>query len=404
MTRTPGHLTAALMIAFVAVWSATATDLQAAVSVGDHPTIDFQATDGTRVTSDALRGRLVVVDFWATWCGPCVKAVPHMIELNQQYTARGVQIIGVSLDRSRRDLDRFVRKNRMPWPQYFDADGGTSQMSGEWGVRGIPRIFILSPEGEVLWVGHPARMDKPFKDALRKHPPTPPAKSADNSPSATQLRDNAVNALRKARAAIDAGDAAGVLSLISQVPDEVLTDRRVLGNARVLLAKLELNPQAADALAAAKLVNPEAAERFALLAQAVNNTTPHADTNDPQRPAVHPKLVASKLALADKARDSDNHYRAYTLYNWLLDRASETEQGHTAAKRIAEYETDQEKMAVIHAAQAEQRARSLLSLARNYETAGNHEQAKATYEQVLAEYEAATECCDKARAALAKLD
>lgn len=403
MTRTPGHLTAALMIAFFVVWSAAATDLQAAVSVGDHPTIDFKSTDGTRVTSDALRGRLVVVDFWATWCGPCVKAVPHMIELNQQYAARGVQIIGVSLDRSRRDLDRFVRKNRMPWPQYFDADGGTSQMSGEWGVRGIPRIFILSPEGEVLWVGHPANMDKPFKDALKKHPPTPPTKSADDTPSATRLRDDAVNALRKARAAIDAGDAAGVLSLISQVPDEVLTDRRVLGNARVLLAKLELNPEVADALKAAEESDPNAVARLTALTEAVNSKAPVTD-NDPKRPAVHPRLVASKLALADKARDGDNHYRAYTLYNWLLDRASETEEGHTAAKRIAEYETDQEKMAVIRAAQAQQRARSLLSLARSYETAGNHEQAKATYEQVLAEYESATECCDKARAALAKLD
>ncbi len=98
------------MIGFAFAWPGGVAPLRADVSVGDHPEINFTATDGKKITSESLRGRLVIVDFWATWCGPCVKAVPHMVKLNNQYAAKGVQLIGVSRDRDKRALDRFVKK------------------------------------------------------------------------------------------------------------------------------------------------------------------------------------------------------------------------------------------------------------------------------------------------------
>lgn len=390
----------AISLTVLAILFTLAAGARAAVSVGDHPVINFTATDGTRVTSDALKGRIVIVDFWATWCGPCIASMPHMIELNNRYASKGVQVIGISRDRNRRDLDRYVNRKNIPWPQYFDPNG-TAQMSGQWGVSGIPSIFILSPEGEVLWTGHPARMDEPFQKALRDHPPVAPVK--DDSLSSLELRKKAVTAIRKARALIDEADGEQVLLLTAEVPDEVLADRRVLANARVLFAMLALKPEANEAIDAAKEANPEAAERFEALAQAVVDAIPVA-SEDPQRATVHPKLVAAKLAQAQKSQEAGQYHRAYTLYNWLLDRAPATEAGHAAAQSIAELEADEEVLAIIHAAEAEREAKSLLSLARNYAAAGNQDQARATYQKILNEYEDAAECCGQAEDALANLE
>ncbi len=340
----------------------------AGVSVGDRPNIDFTATDGTRVTSEALRGRIVIIDFWATWCGPCVQSMPHMIKLNQEYASQGVQVLGVSLDSNRRSMESFIKQRNMPWPQYFDGKGWNNTMAKAWGVKGIPRIFILSPEGEVLWAGHPANMDSAFQDALKNHPPSPP-QEADNSPSMNELRDQVVTSLRRARAMLDKADGEQLLTLIGEVPEELLTDKRVLANARVLFAMLELKGETVEAIEAAKAANPEAAERFAALAEAVENEGPVAA--DPQRAAVHPRLVESKLAQAQQMEEAGKYYQAYTLYDWLLDRVPETEAGHTAALRIAALESDEQKMLEIRVAQAESEAKALLSLAQNYEAAGN---------------------------------
>ena len=94
-----------------------------------------------------------------------------MKKLHSKYGQKGVEILGISLDRSRDAVKSFVDAKNMNWLQYCDGKAWQSEMPRNWGVRGIPSVFILSPKGEVLWKGHPGEMEEVLEKVLREHPP-----------------------------------------------------------------------------------------------------------------------------------------------------------------------------------------------------------------------------------------
>ncbi len=140
------------------------------LDIGAKPQFALSFVGGEQVTQDDLKGKIVVMDFWATWCGPCMAAMPHMIALQKEYGDKGIQIVGISLDKSMETLQQTLAdKPGMSWPQHYDED---RTITKQFGVQGIPTIYILSPEGEVLWRGHPDEMDAPLKQAMANHPPS----------------------------------------------------------------------------------------------------------------------------------------------------------------------------------------------------------------------------------------
>jgi thiol-disulfide isomerase/thioredoxin len=108
------------------------------------PTLDGQAFD-----SRDWKGKVVLVDFWATWCGPCVAELPNVRDVYDRYHADGFEVIGISLDKSREKLSSFVQENGTPWPQIFIAGetGWNNPLVRKYGVQAIPATILLDQDG-----------------------------------------------------------------------------------------------------------------------------------------------------------------------------------------------------------------------------------------------------------------
>jgi peroxiredoxin len=113
---------------------------------------DFHLTtlDGKTITLQSLRGKVVLLDFWATWCGPCIQALPELKEIRKKFANRPFELISISVDREKRKLEDFVKANEMTWPQYFDE--GYRVAKDAFGVATFPSYFVLDGEGVVTYV------------------------------------------------------------------------------------------------------------------------------------------------------------------------------------------------------------------------------------------------------------
>lgn len=126
-------------------------------STGEPFELEFKdVTTGRAVSVAELRGKVVLIDFWATTCTPCVAEMPHLKELYAKYHERGVEFVGVSLDESeeaggKSALRRFIKKQDIPWPQYYQGNGYASDFSKSWGVGSAPTMFILDQEGRLRY-------------------------------------------------------------------------------------------------------------------------------------------------------------------------------------------------------------------------------------------------------------
>jgi thiol-disulfide isomerase/thioredoxin len=133
-----------------------------------------EAVSGSAIAMKDLKGKVVVVDFWATWCGPCVAEMPKMKSLYAEYKEKGVEFIGVSLDQKEGGLEKlkdFVHKEGITWPQYFQGDGWQSKFSMSWGINSIPAVFVVDQEGKLYSVEARGKLETMIPELLRRSAP-----------------------------------------------------------------------------------------------------------------------------------------------------------------------------------------------------------------------------------------
>ena len=122
-------------------------------TAGDAPIeLKFTAIDGREVDLARLRGKVVLLDFWATWAGPSVRELPRLKETYRRYHERGFEVIGISLDhsRAREAVVKFLKVAEVPWPQYYDGKGWNNQWASAFAITQFPEGWLIDETGRVV--------------------------------------------------------------------------------------------------------------------------------------------------------------------------------------------------------------------------------------------------------------
>lgn len=120
---------------------------------GNPILVEGKTVGGEAFNIDSLKGKVVLVDFWATWCGPCVAELPHLQELYTAYQPKGFEVVGISLDTDKAELESFIKAREVKWPILFEESDGAgwgNKIASHYGISAIPTMVLVGRDGKVI--------------------------------------------------------------------------------------------------------------------------------------------------------------------------------------------------------------------------------------------------------------
>lgn len=115
--------------------------------------LKFTSVDGKAFDLEKLRGKVVLLDFWASWCGPCIVEMPNVVGTYQRLKDKGFEIVGISLDQDKEAMEQALKKHNMTWIQHFDGKGWQNEVSTRFGIDSIPATWLIDKKGMLRETG-----------------------------------------------------------------------------------------------------------------------------------------------------------------------------------------------------------------------------------------------------------
>ena len=157
------------ILSLVFAFLALAVKAQAPIpNIADHR-LDFTVANikGDSITLSSLKGKVLLLDFWASWCGPCRFSNKHLVKLYNKYKDKGFEIFSVSLDEEIKDWKKAVAKDKITWMQGIDRGGWDALAAIKWQVDALPSSFVVNQNGDVVAINlEKGELEKKIKELL----------------------------------------------------------------------------------------------------------------------------------------------------------------------------------------------------------------------------------------------